>query len=198
MRREIGPVLVAVLAGCMLTGGGSDWGPGSRRYYLTRETVQGNKTLDACARHYHMASRFEIHDVSALRYDTTVGLSSDDAGTGPPGRAAAYGSEDAMGWVRTGGSARFTDPGDPHGSASTNCSAWSTNSPEAFGTVAHLSDRFTLRDGSAAPLWDGGSERCNVPHHVWCIEDRPSGAAGSEEEERHGRHGRQRGSDLRP
>jgi len=147
-------------------------GPGAgRRFYLTVETFPGNKVLDACARGYHMASRFELLDVAMLRYDSGVGFTTDDAGSGPPSHAAAYGSQDPSGWVRTGGSSRFTDATERQGSALTNCAAWSTSSPDAYGTVAYLSDRFTVGDGTAAPVWNGGSERCDVPHHVWCIAD---------------------------
>jgi hypothetical protein len=147
-------------------------GPGTgRRFYLTIETFPGNKVLDACARGYHMASRFELLDIGMLRYDSGVGFTTDDAGSGPPSHAAAYGSQDPSGWVRTGGSSRFTDTADRQGSALTNCAAWSTSSPDAYGTVAYLSDRFTVGDGAAAPVWNGGSERCDVPHHVWCIGD---------------------------
>src|SRR5438128_6388443 len=101
-------------------------GPGAgRRFYLTVETFPGNKVLDACARGYHMASRFELLDVAMLRYDSGVGFTTDDAGSGPPSHAAAYGSQDPSGWVRTGGSSRFTDTADRQGSALTNCAAWS-------------------------------------------------------------------------
>src|SRR5438876_9840946 len=170
-----------------------------RRFYLTIATFQGNKVLDACARGFHMASRFEILDVSTLRYDARIGLTSDDSGSGPPSHAAAYGSQDPTGWVRTGGSSRFTDSTERQGSALTNCAAWSTSSPDAYGTVTYLSDRFTVGDGTAAPVWNGGSERCDVPHHVWCIEDRADQDASPEGRMRHGRERRENAeSDLRP
>ena len=165
-------------AGCAaMRGSGS--GAGLRRFYLTSGTFPGNKVLDACGRGYHMASRFELLDVGMLRYDAHAGFQTDDAGSGPPSHAAAYGTQDPSGWVRTGGSSRFTDASDRQGSALTNCAAWSTSSPEAYGTVAYLGDRFTAAGGAVAPVWDGGAERCDVPHHVWCIGDQLV------EEERH-------------
>jgi hypothetical protein len=171
MRTAILCLLVVVIGGCgMRTGRVGD--ADARRFYLTKDTFQGNQVLGACARGYHAASRFELLDVSSLRYDPTLGFTSSDAGMGPPGHAAAYGAEDPTGWVRTGGSSRYTDTGGAPGFAVANCSVWSSNSPEAFGTLAYLGDRFTTDDGAPAPVWNGRSERCNVPHHVWCIEDR--------------------------
>src|SRR5215510_6625763 len=158
-------------AGCAAFGAGSR--SGLRPFYLTSRTFPGNKVLDACGRGYHMASRFELLDVGMLRYDGRLGFQTDDAGSGPPSHAAAYGTQDPSGWVRTGGSSRFTEATDQQGSALTNCAAWSTSSPEAYGTVAYLGDRFTVAGGAAAPVWNGGAERCDVPHHVWCIGDQP-------------------------
>ena len=189
MRRTLVFALLTALAGCAFRGGATEDGARSRRFYLTKTTVQGNKVLDACTRGYHTASRFEIVNVSLLRYDGSVGVTSDDSGMGPPGHAAAYGAEDALGWVRTGGSSRFTETAGARGSASTNCAAWTTNSPDAYGTVAYLSDRFTSDGGAPIPLWDGGAERCNLLHHVWCVEDHAA-AAPEEEPPRGGRRWR--------
>jgi hypothetical protein len=203
--RTIVPHLLAVTlgaAGCAaLARSGAGFGPETRprRFYLTKATFPGNKVLDACARGFHMASRFEILDVSTLRYAAGIGLTSDDSGSGPPSQAAAYGSEDPSGWVRTGGSSRFTDSTDRQGSALTNCAAWSTSSPDASGTLAYLSDRFTLGDGRTAPIWNGRSERCDVPHHVWCIEDRADREIGPEGRMRRGRgRGESPDSEMRP
>src|SRR5207245_10636606 len=63
---------------------------GRRRFYLTNESFQGNQAITACASGYHMASRFEILDVSVLQYDTGKGLTTDDSGAGPPSMAASY------------------------------------------------------------------------------------------------------------
>src|SRR5262249_13881860 len=173
MRRLVIVLAVALgAAGCGIRGG-SGSGSGLRRFYLTSEAFPGNKVLDACGRGYHMASRFELLDVGMLRYDARVGFQTDDPGSGPPSHGAAYGTQDPSGWVRTGGSSRFTEATDQQGSALTNCAAWSTSSPEAYGTVAYLGDRFTVAGGAAAPVWNGGAERCDVPHHVWCIGDQP-------------------------
>src|SRR5690349_13974088 len=115
--RVVGVALLGGVVACASHPGGDAGCVPSRRFYLTKATFQGNKVLDACERGFHTASRFEIFNISLLRYDSTRGLVSDDSGTGPPGRAASYGSEDATGWVRTGGSSRFTDIGGALGSA---------------------------------------------------------------------------------
>src|SRR5438477_282517 len=140
-------LLGGIVACASHPGGGDPGAPILRRFYLTKGTFQGNKVLDACERSFHTASRFEIFNISLLQYDSSRGLVTDDSGSGPPGRAASYGSEDATGWVRTGGTSRFMDIGDAIGSALTNCSAWSTNSAQAVGTIAYLSDRFTSDGG---------------------------------------------------
>ncbi len=142
--------------------------PGGRRFYLTKESYRGNQVLGACARGYHTASRFEIWDTSALSYDSTVGLTTDDSGSGPPSEAASMAPPGPAGWVRTGGGSAIADSTGPSsGSAFANCAAWSTSSSQAFGTVAYLTDRFA----GSNDVWDGGSRGCDTAHHVWCVED---------------------------
>ena len=164
--------------------------PGPRQFYLTRSSVQGNQVLTSCAAGFHMASRFEIANLSGVIYDSKRGASSADSGSGPPSAAATYSSSGPSGWIRTGGDARYTRPADAAGSGSTNCAVWSSNSHDAYGTVATLKDRFASDNGAPA-LWDGRDERCDVPHPVWCVGDFP--ATASEPERREGwgrrRHG---------
>ena len=151
---------------------------GRRRFYLTKGSFQGNRALTACAPGYHMASRFEILDVSVLAYDTSKGLTTDDSGSGPPSTAASYESPGPFGWIRTGGASQFTNPsgapGSTAGSASLNCATWSSNSPQAYGTVAYLTDRFTAGNDSA---WSGRPERCDVTSRVWCVQNAATGDA---------------------
>ena len=47
---------------------------GPRKFYLTQALHNGAQALSACAQGYHMASLWEIHDTSNLRYDTDLGL----------------------------------------------------------------------------------------------------------------------------
>jgi hypothetical protein len=55
-----------------------------RKYYMTRDRYDGAHALTACAAGYHMASLWEIHETSNLRYDTELGLTRGDSGCGPP------------------------------------------------------------------------------------------------------------------
>jgi len=189
MRMGLAWVVVAAgvaTAGCMLANrriGGS----GLRRFYLTTETVQGNLMLGACAGGYHAASRFELLDVSHLAYDSDRGLVTDDAGYGPPSKAGTYGSPDPTGWIRTGGASSFSDAARAPGSAFTNCATWTSSSHDAYGTVAYLTERFADTSGPAA-VWNGGSQPCDVPAHVWCVENHED--AASDPAERSGRHRR--------
>jgi hypothetical protein len=156
---------------CSLTGGLGAPRGGLRRFYLTKGTFQGNQVVGACGRGYHMASRFEILDVSVLDYDSSLGLAADDSGAGPPSAADGYSSPGPVGWVRTGGASKFRDSGSTPGSASANCATWSSNSGDAYGTAASLGDRFTSESNSPAAVWNGGSQKCDRPLHVWCIQD---------------------------
>lgn len=147
---------------------------GLRRFYLTTATVPGDKALTACAPGFHMASRFELLDPSVLDYDSTLGFTTADAGSGPPSDTGPYEPPGSMGWVRTGGASKFRDAGAKVGSASTNCGTWSSSSTDASGTVAYLSDRFTGESNTPAAVWSGGSQSCNQGFRVWCVEDRGS------------------------
>src|SRR5437763_13875468 len=106
--RTIVPHLLAIAlgaAGCAaLARSGAGFGPEARprRFYLTKATFQGNQVLDACARGFHMAPRFEILDVSTLRYDARIGLTSDDSGSGPPSQPPAHSPQEPHGAVRDG------------------------------------------------------------------------------------------------
>jgi len=154
---------------------------GRRRFYLTKESFQGNQAITACASGYHMASRFEILDVSVLQYDTGKGLTTDDSGAGPPSMAASYESPGPFGWIRTGGTSQFTNPTSVPGAASVNCATWSTNSPQAYGTVAFLTDRFTTDGNAVVPAWNGRAERCDVTARVWCVENSATRETGPPE-----------------
>jgi hypothetical protein len=57
---------------------------GMRQYYLTKNLFSGNQTRNACASDYHFASLWEIADPSSMLYNTSLGLSSPDSGSGPP------------------------------------------------------------------------------------------------------------------
>jgi hypothetical protein len=182
-------LLLAAAGGCSLARSAGISGDGVRRFYLTKGVVPGNHAPGACAPGFHMGSRFELADPSLFAYETALGVTTDDSGAGPPSAAAVYDAPGPLGWVRTGGGSQYTDAAGAPGSAFANCSAWSTGSHDAFGTVAFLTDR------SSGPLWDGGSRRCDETFHVWCVEDRVSPPEREPGERGRGRRGRRGGDE---
>lgn len=129
-----------------------------RRFYLTPDDYAADEVLTACANGFHMASLWEIHDVSALRYDTTLGFapSDRDSGAGPPNRS---------GWIRTGSiSNGFPTAGDG------NCLIWTTTGAASHGTVVALALEWEQPPEVTAP-WDAGHILCSQVRQVWCVED---------------------------
>lgn len=128
---------------------------GNRKFYLTPDRVDGSQALTACAPGYHMASLWEIHEPSNLTYNTKLGLTEDDSGSGPP---ASIG-----GWIRTGvASSNSTNVGVG------NCSAWTSQSSGDRGTVLFLSAAWLVSSTNVSP-WDAGLGACNTPNLVWCV-----------------------------
>lgn len=136
-----------------------------RAFYLTNSSWDGASALSACTEGFHMASQWEILDVSNLRYahEITDSSSNSDAGTGPP--------SDAPGWIRTG---------DNSGNAATagggNCNLWTNNSPEDHGTLTILEnawdgDQLNPPDVDWLGPWDPEPASCDNSLHVWCIQD---------------------------
>jgi hypothetical protein len=134
--------------------------PSLRRFYKTINAVQGGAALAACDPGFHMASRFEIEDVSNLSYDTVRGWAppagnptSDDQGFGPP--AGFPGA-----WIRTGSFGfSSTTPGTAH------CNAWQFST--ATGTTAAISSSWT----AGASPWGYSTLPCSSTAQVWCVED---------------------------
>lgn len=128
-----------------------------RAFYLTPLTYDGSQALNACVAGFHMASLWEILDPSNLRYDTTLGFTREDSGSGPPV---------AFGWVRTG-SFNNTLGGPGAG----NCNAWTSNSPAHRGSAVHLTNGW----GAGAPThvspWQPLVRECVFTRRVWCMED---------------------------
>lgn len=134
----------------------------SRRwFYLETSTGPGADADTACDAGFHMASIYEILDVSNLRYDTTRGVMRDDSGNGPP--------QWAKGWVRTADQS-WTDP--DVGLA--NCFSWSSSSASDYGTWVWLGDPgFADWNSPASKIspWEADVDNCLSPLGVWCIED---------------------------
>lgn len=129
-----------------------------RKFYVTKETFTGSQALTACGKGYHMASLWEIFDTSNLSYNTGLGLTLDDSGSGPPGNVS--------GWIRTGG-LRASQAGFP---GFNNCNAWTTESESDFGTVVFLDQLWGIqqRITNISP-WETENSSCNNLNPVWCV-----------------------------
>jgi hypothetical protein len=127
---------------------------GNRKFYLTQGTVQGGQALTACAKGYHMASLWEIFNVSALTYDTKLGVVLDDSGEGPSVVA---------GWIRTG----FVDSStNTPGEAS--CHVWKSSSSLDEGTLVNLAGVWQSTSTIISP-WQASAAICSNSLHVWCV-----------------------------
>lgn len=138
------------------SGGNSPTRP--RSYYLTATLHKGNGVLTACAAGYHMASLWEIHDPTSLRYDTALGFKRDDSGSGPPSQT--------FGWVRTG-----ADPNESDLPGTSNCNAWTSENPFGEGTAVALPRIWRLTDAPVISPWTSVGELCSEPLRVWCVQD---------------------------
>jgi hypothetical protein len=129
----------------------------TRQFYLTETFANGSQALGACAPGYHMASLWEILDVSNLRYDIDLGQSRADSGAGPP----TY----LIGWARTGYSS--SGAGAP---GQVNCQAWTSPLSNDSGTVLSLDSTWWSTPNGLA-TWDTGAFPCNEAWRVWCVAD---------------------------
>ena len=136
--------------------------PPRRKYYLTTATWNGDQADESgvCEPGFHLASFWEIHEPSTLRYDTTLGDLQGDSGEGPP--------SDLSGWVRTGFlSTSAPSPGDG------NCNAWTSDSGAAFGTIVNLTRDWDEAGATldALEIWVARARACDLASRVWCIQD---------------------------
>ena len=134
-------------------------GVSGRQYYLTSaDAYDGDDAPGACAAGYHMASLWELLDVSNMTYNTSLGYqhASGDCGDGPP--------TDVQGWVRTGNLANVggAAPGTD------NCVRYTT--AIGFGTVVELPNDWSA-PGTLIGSWSGSTENCANSNRVWCVED---------------------------
>jgi hypothetical protein len=127
---------------------------GAKKFFLTVDSFPGNAALDACGKGYHMASIWEIYDVTQLKYDAKRGQVREDTGSGPLATIP--------GWVRTGGAA-YT--GADRGIA--NCSAWTSNLDTDNGTIVSLGGFWDAPAIRSSP-WEPALASCNAIVPVWC------------------------------
>jgi hypothetical protein len=139
---------------------------GQRKFYLTETKHNGGQAKSACAEGYHMASIWEIHDPTNLRYNTELGFSTPDSGVGPPS-GDIFDDDLALpaGWVRTGGGfSTGTIPG-------VNCFAW-TDPAASGGTLVYLERRWDVANAhTAISPWGSRVRPCNSNWHVWCVQN---------------------------
>jgi hypothetical protein len=134
-----------------------------RQYYLSQTQVVGSAALQACATGYHMASLWEIHEPSNLKYNTKLGVTTTDSGFGPP----TYDNGMYLGWVRTG--YRSYNPDTP---GEGNCDAWT--STDGWGTTVFLPSSWSGNAPSfdISPWWNPNSgTSCSSQQSVWCVQN---------------------------
>jgi hypothetical protein len=132
-----------------------------RAFYVTQTLHTGAEALSACAEGYHMASLWEIFDTSNVRYNTELGLTQGDSGSGPPSLV--------LGWIRTGNDAH--EVGAP---GFGNCNAWTSDTELDGGTVVFLPSPWFLMEGasvSGISPWQPGAGGCATARNVWCVQD---------------------------
>lgn len=160
---------IMVLAGAMsglvpLVGHGQGGKPSTRDarrlFYITRTGFNGSQALTACAQGYHMASFWEIFDVSNLKYNTELGRISGDSGFGPPS------SVQGLGWIRNGD---FANTGA--GPSPSNCDAWTSANAADTGTSANLSFGDLSNPVRVGAPWVVQEISCEFPISVWCMQD---------------------------
>ena len=130
-----------------------------RHFYLTNASYPCNQVLTACGSGYHMASLWEILDVSNLiyDYDHPAAHRKDDSGQGPPSFW--------HGWVRTGWSSNATAT-----VGTGNCNNWTSVSTSDHGVAVRLSRTWETAPGDIF-VWDANDFTCNYAGPVWCVAD---------------------------
>jgi hypothetical protein len=153
--KKIASLLMILLIGLAMD---ADAKKKARKFYLTQDFFTGSQTLTACAKNYHMASLWEIFEVSNLKYDTTLGAARPDSGFGPPAGL--------IGWIRTGGLSAGTAPTLGHN----NCLTWTSDSGLNFGTAVGITN-FWENPNMAIDPWIAFHVSCDSSRLVWCVQD---------------------------
>ncbi|HZR80911.1 MAG TPA: hypothetical protein VFD92_07425 [Candidatus Binatia bacterium] len=127
------------------------------KFYLTQDEFPANGALTACAGGYHMASLWEILELGSLKYDSSRGFVTPDAGSGPPSTQP--------GWVRTG---YYPYSGSVPGGA--NCALWTSISGTDYGTSVMLEPSWAPDAvSSRISPWRAGVFSCDRRLQVWCV-----------------------------
>lgn len=132
----------------------------ARNYYLTKSTFTGAQARNKCATGYHFASFAELSDLSAVTYNTTLGRTAPDSGSGPPSNTLGYG------WVRSGYVASASSSNPP-----SNCNLWTSSSSSDTGwSAAPVPYTSAYASGTLAftpTACDGGGQNPGV----WCVQN---------------------------
>jgi hypothetical protein len=128
-------------------------------YYLTDFSVNGSQALTACTAGYHMASLWELYDLSNLRYNSSHpdAYVKADSGQGPP--SLWYG------WVRTGYNSSVSNV-----AGQGNCANWTSTTPSENGTIMRLTNNWAVSPGGIGS-WEPDPWTCGGTAPIWCIED---------------------------
>jgi hypothetical protein len=131
----------------------------SRQYFITLTNVNGAAADTTCPAGYHMASLFEMGDVTDLVYasDHAAAKLLTDQGSGP---AAGW-----WGWARTGGAASVASV-----AGRANCNAWASSTSGEYGTLVRLNPEWVDSATTISP-WEAQTWSCAGTAPVWCMED---------------------------
>ena len=130
----------------------------ARKFYLTKTGFDGASALTACAAGFHMASLWEIFNPAVLEYDTILGKTAADSGSGPP--TTNYG------WIRTG------EVSSGVGSVGlANCKVWTSNLFGYFGSAVRPEADWNTTTVNAIRPWKATIFTCDQVINVWCVQD---------------------------
>src|SRR5262249_46077726 len=120
----------------------------------------GSHALQACFFGFHMASLWEIFNLTTLDYGFPgLDFRQDDSGFGPPTLV--------QGWIRTG----YFSAGNSAVAGLDNCFAWTSNSASNNGPAAQLPTIWSAPSTIISP-WQASFVPCSIPRPVWCVENR--------------------------
>jgi hypothetical protein len=154
-------VMIGSLALLVLLGTDAPAKDKKLKFLLTQSSVPGDQALTACPIGFHMASLWEIFNLSNFQYDPGQGHTADDSGSGPPAGSPNDG------WIRVGGNAE----GGGVGAGVNNCNAWTSKDNGDSGTTVLLQTPWFGIPSSPISPWVALNSSCDAARRVWCVED---------------------------
>jgi hypothetical protein len=152
---EVGVTSSSTAGADEITAAGGD----KPHFYVTNTSYATNQVKTACATGYHMASLWEILDVSNLiyDYDHPAAHVKDDSGKGPPSFW--------NGWIRTG-----QDSSSSSTTGTGNCLNWTSTDSGVYGVAVRLPGTWETDPGDIF-TWDATAFNCGYIGPVWCVKD---------------------------